>query len=82
MTIRHRNSEMLYLADYVMEGWTVPQWAAVRWALLGLKRKDVARKLKIAHQNVSKRILAAGWLHVDVAFELMAGLIAKELGHP
>jgi len=71
---------VLSLADYVMEGWTLPQWAAVRWALLGLKRKEVARKLKIAHQNVSKRILAAGWLHVDVAFGLIAGLLVREFG--
>jgi len=71
---------ILSLADYVMEGWTVAQWGAVRWALLGLKRKEVARKLKIAHQNVTKRILAAGWLHVDLAFVLLGGLIAKAIG--
>jgi hypothetical protein len=35
---------VLSLADYVMEGWTVAQWGAVRWALLGFKRKEIARK--------------------------------------
>jgi hypothetical protein len=62
-----------------MEGWTVPQWGAVRWALLGLKRKEVARKLKIAHQNVTKRILAAGWLQVDFSFTLLANLIDRAI---
>jgi hypothetical protein len=73
---------VLCLADYVMEGWTVPQWGAVRWALLGLKRKEVARKLKIAHQNVTKRILAAGWLHVELAFGLLGILITKAARTP
>lgn len=71
---------VLCLADYIMEGWTVPQWEAVRWALLGLKRKEVARKLKIAHQNVTKRILAAGWLHIDLAFTSLAHLVYKSTG--
>jgi hypothetical protein len=65
-----------------MEGWTVPQWGAVRWALLGLKRKEVAQKLKIAHQNVTKRILAAGWLHIDFSFTLLAGLLDRATGIP
>jgi hypothetical protein len=69
---------VLCLSDYIMDGWTERQWAAVRWALLGLKRKDVARRLKIAHQNVTKRILAAGWLHVELATDLLAGLIDEE----
>ena len=71
---------VLCLADYIMEGWTVAQWEAVRWALLGLKREEVARKLKIAHQNVTKRILAAGWLHIDVSFRFLADLVDKSLG--
>ena len=66
---------VLCLADYIMEAWTVPQWEAVRWALLGLKRKEVARKLKIAHQNVTKRILAAGWLHIDFSLTFLADLV-------
>jgi hypothetical protein len=71
---------ILCLADYIMAGWTVAQWEAVRWALLGLKRKEMARKLKIAHQNVTKRILAAGWLQIDAAFAALATLIAKMIG--
>jgi len=71
---------VLCLADYIMQGWTVAQWEAVRWALLGFKRKEMARKLKIAHQNVTKRILAAGWLHIDIALGSLATLIAKTAG--
>lgn len=66
---------VLSLADYIMEGWTIPQWEAVRWALLGLKRHEVAVKLRIAHQNVTKRLLAAGWPQIDVAFASMADLL-------
>ncbi len=74
---------VLCLADYIMQGWTVPQWEAVRWALLGLKRKEMARKLKIAHQNVTKRILAAGWLQIDIAFTSLAKLLPGTAGtHP
>jgi len=67
---------VLCLADYIMDGWTISQWEAVRWALLGLKRHEVAVKLNIAHQNVTKRLLAAGWPQIDLAFASMAHLLA------
>jgi len=67
---------VLGLADHILEGWTVSQWEAVRWALLGLTRQEIARRVKVAHQNVTKRLLAAGWPHVHSAF----GFLGKLLG--
>lgn len=67
---------VLCLADYMQQAWTLPQWEAVRWSVLGLKREQVASKLGIAHQNVTKRLLAAGWSH----FEVAAGFLRKVLG--
>src|SRR5947207_8878355 len=45
------------LADFIQQSWTVAQWEAIRWSLLGLTREAIARKLKVAHQNVTKRLL-------------------------
>ena len=47
--------------DYMQQAWTVPQWEAVRWALRGLTRTAIAARIKVAHQNVTKRLAAAGW---------------------
>jgi hypothetical protein len=52
---------ILGLVDELQRGWTAAQWAAVGWTMQGLKRQQAARKLKIRHQNVSKRLGAAGW---------------------
>jgi len=68
---------VLCLTDFIQQSWTVPQWEAVRWSLLGLTREAIAAKLKVAHQNVTKRLLAAGWPHFDVAAVFLRDLIEK-----
>jgi len=52
---------VLCLTDFVQQSWTVAQWEAVRWSLLGSTREAIAKRLDIAHQNVTKRLMAAGW---------------------
>lgn len=39
---------ILCLTDYFFARWTSAQWGAVRWAILGLTRQLIARKLRIA----------------------------------
>jgi hypothetical protein len=67
---------VLSLTDFIQRSWTVPQWEAVRWSLLGLTREAIAGKLQIAHQNVTKRLLAAGWPHFEVAAAFLRELLA------
>lgn len=73
---------VLCLADHIFEGWTVPQWEAVRWAILGLTRQAIARKLKIAHQNVTKRLRAAGWPHLEPALSFLGQLLRDAVRTP
>lgn len=68
---------VLGLADYVQQHWTVPQWEAVRWSLLGLTREAIARKLKIAHQNVTKRLMAAGWPQLETASGFIRDVLSR-----
>lgn len=85
---------VLCLVDYMLRSWTVPQWEAIRWSLLGLKREEIARKLRrpsasragrspgrgrarIAHQNVTKRLLAAGWPYFQVADAFLRRLLEE-----
>ena len=68
---------VLCLADFIQQSWTVAQWEAIRWSLLGLTREAIARKLKVAHQNVTKRLLAAGWPHFEVAAAFLRQLIER-----
>jgi SatD family protein len=58
---------VLCLADFIEQSWTIPQWEAVRWSVLGLTRESIAKRLHVAHQNVTKRLRAAGWPHFEVA---------------
>jgi len=58
--------------------WTAAQWEAVGWTMQGLNRQQAARKLKIRHQNVSKRLGAAGWPAVALALKY----IGHGLSHP
>lgn len=58
---------VLCLADYVQQAWTVPQCEAIRWSLLGLTREEIGKRLRVAHQNVTKRLQAAGWPNFEVA---------------
>jgi hypothetical protein len=85
---------VLCLVDYMLQSWTVPQWEAIRWSLLGLTREEIARKLRrpsasragrssgrgraqIAHQNVTKRLLAAGWPYFQVADAFLRRLLEE-----
>ena len=52
---------ILLLLDQTQKDWTVPQWEAVRWILMGQTREQVAKKLSVAHQSVTKRLAAASW---------------------
>lgn len=67
---------ILCLTDFIQQSWTIPQWEAVRWSLLGMTRESIAGKLKVAHQNVTKRLLAAGWPHFEAAAEYLRQVIA------
>lgn len=66
---------VLCLLDRMMQSWTAPQWEAIRWSLLGLKREEIAKKLGIAHQNVTKRLHAASWLHFRVGRDFLYRLL-------
>lgn len=68
---------LLGLADQLIQGWTVAQWQAVRWMLLGETRLVAARKLRIAHQNVSKRLLAAGWPYLQPSLGFLAQRLTR-----
>ena len=68
---------VLLLLDHLQQQWTVPQWQAVRWSLLGLTREQISKKLKVAHQNVTKRLSAAGWQAFKVASKFLAELAAQ-----
>jgi hypothetical protein len=52
---------MLTLLDSFQKRWTQAQWEAIRWTMMGHARKDIARRLRVAPQNVSKRLIAAEW---------------------
>jgi hypothetical protein len=52
---------ILILIDRLQKNWTIPQWEAVKWSLLGLTRERISKKVKVAHQNITKRLAAAGW---------------------
>ena len=71
---------VLGLADHLFEGWTAPQWEAVRWTILGHTREAVSRRLRIAHQNVTKRLRAAGWAHLEPALSFLAELLRESPG--
>lgn len=68
---------VLTLLDYLEQGWTVPQWEAVRWSLLELTREEISKKLKVRHQNVSKRLSAAGWHQFRVASKFLGDLLGR-----
>ncbi len=55
----------------------MPQWEAIKWILLGLTREEISKKLNVAHQNVTKRLLAAGWQQFKEASELLRELLAN-----
>lgn len=67
---------VLSLADALFAQWTVAQWEAVRWTILALPRQKIAGRLRIAHQNVTKRLAAAGWPHLEPTFRLFADMLS------
>ena len=67
---------ILGLMDHFQQSWTAAQWEAIGWTMRGLKRHEAARRLKVAHQNVSKRLNAAGWPAVSNGIEYIRSLIA------
>ena len=73
---------VLCLTDFIQQSWTVAQWEAIRWSLLELTREAIASKLKVAHQNVTKRLLAAGWPHFEVAAAFLRQLIERTTRTP
>lgn len=68
---------VLLLLDRQQKSWTVPQWEAVKWTLLGLTRERIAIKLKVKHQNITKRLTAAGWQQFQTATEFVSELLEK-----
>ena len=72
---------VLSLADCLFQGWTIAQWEAVRWEILGARREDIAKRLRIAHQNVTKRLTAAGWSHLAPAMAFLKQLL-EDAAHP
>ena len=68
---------ILSFTDRLQKGWTLPQWEAVKWTLLGLKREEVSEKLNVAHQNVSKRLSAAGWQEFKEASHFVRELLGN-----
>ena len=68
---------VLLFLDRFQKGWTRAQWEAVKWSLLGLTREEIARKLDVAHQNVTKRLTAAGWQEFKEGTEFIRELLEK-----
>jgi hypothetical protein len=55
------------LLDSVLKGWTRAQWEAAHWRWEGESSKDVAIRLGVAPQNISKRLKSARFAAVDAA---------------
>jgi len=68
---------LLLLLDRLQIGWTLPQWEAIKWSLLGLTREEIATKLHVAHQSITKRLAAAGWQQFKETSELLSEILAK-----
>lgn len=68
---------ILLLLDRLQKNWTVPQWEAIKWSLQGLTREEISKKLNVAHQNVTKRLLAAGWQQFKEASELLREILIQ-----
>lgn len=66
---------ILLLLDQMQRDWTVAQWEAVKWISMGKTREQVSKKLKVAHQNVTKRLAAAGWQ----SFKISADFLKEQL---
>jgi len=73
---------MLGLTDHLTQGWTVSQWEAIRWAILRQTREQIARVVKVAHQNVTKRLQAAGWAPFEAAMGFLGHSLQERVGTP
>lgn len=70
--IDHTIDIVLLLLDRQQKSWTVPQWEAVKWTLRGLTRERIATELDVRHQNITKRLTAAGWQQFQMATEFLS----------
>jgi len=68
---------ILLFLDRLQKGWTLPQWEAIKWSLLGMTREQIAKRIHVAHQNVTKRLVAAGWQQFKEGSELLSEILAK-----
>lgn len=68
---------VLLFLDHLQMNWTAAQWEAVKWSLLDLKREEIAKKLNVAHQNVTKRLSAAGWGQFREGSKFLRELLEK-----
>lgn len=66
---------LMTLLDSFQQRWTRLQWQAVRLTLTGMKRAEIATRLRVAHQNISKRLIAAEWDVFRVGAESVSQLI-------
>lgn len=71
---------VLTLLDSFQQRWTRSQWEAVRWALAGLNRTEIAARLGVAHQSASKRLIAAEWDTFAVGCGLIRELLESGRG--
>jgi hypothetical protein len=73
-----RTAEVIFaLVDYFQQKWTVPQWEAIRWALLGFTRERIAGRVRVAHQNVTKRLKAAQWQRFEIAAQYLREILQE-----
>jgi hypothetical protein len=72
---------VLLFMDHLQQNWTVAQWEAIKWSLLDFKREEIAKKVDVAHQNVTKRLTAAGWSQFREGSQFLRDLLKKRV-HP
>lgn len=60
---------LLGLMDEIQRRWTREQWHAIDFELRNRTILEAASALRVAHQNISKRLQAAGWREFDVALD-------------
>lgn len=59
--VNHELDVSLFLADALINRWTVPQVEVIAESLLGKKQVDIAEKLGISQSAVNQRLKAANW---------------------
>jgi hypothetical protein len=67
---RDRTFDVLFtLMDEIQRRWTREQWHAIDFMLRSNTTLKAAAALGVAHQNVSKRLQAAGWREFDIGLD-------------